>query len=226
MNTLPGLKTYLVAIAGLIYIALVKLGVWKPDAEIIAALGFAAVAFLRAGIAKLPSSTPAFALAAMLAFLVVSPATRAAETSTPAKSACADLPLYRTGEVSATAFATIATPDFKHYSEGYGVGVGYFYHVNFGVEGRITHEGFDLDRTLVSDAAVRFIARLPLGHLAPYTYLGAGYSFQGEGTHIDAGFGAEWRFTRRLGVFAEAGLLANFSGANRYAGAAGVRFTL
>ena len=225
MTTLPGLKTYLVVIIGLIYLACVKLGFWKPDMELIAGLGLAAVAFLRAGISKLPSANPAFALVAMLAFLLVPNTTPAAETSTPAKSACADLALYRAGEVSATAFATIATPDFKHYSEGYGVGVGYFYHLNFGVEGRITHEGFDLDRTLVSDAAVRFIARLPLGHLAPYTYLGAGYSFQGEGTHIDAGFGAEWRFTRRLGVFAEAVLLANFSGANRYAGAAGVRFT-
>ena len=54
MNTLPGLKTYLVVIVAIIYLAFVKLGVWKPDTEIIAALGFAAVAFLRAGIAKIP----------------------------------------------------------------------------------------------------------------------------------------------------------------------------
>lgn len=47
---LSGHRTYLVVIVALGYLAGVKLGYWPADQQIIAGLGFAAVAFLRAGI--------------------------------------------------------------------------------------------------------------------------------------------------------------------------------
>lgn len=52
LDTLSGKKTFLVVLVALGYIAGEKLGYWTTDKEIITALGFAAAAFLRAGIAK------------------------------------------------------------------------------------------------------------------------------------------------------------------------------
>lgn len=52
LQTLSGKKTFLIVIVALVYLAGEKLGYWACDKEIITALGFAAAAFLRAGIAK------------------------------------------------------------------------------------------------------------------------------------------------------------------------------
>lgn len=57
--TLPGFKTYLTVAVGIGYLVGVKAGFWRADTDLLAAIGLAAVAFLRAGIAKLPPSTPA-----------------------------------------------------------------------------------------------------------------------------------------------------------------------
>jgi hypothetical protein len=50
---LSGKKTYLVAIAGIIYAAGIKYGHWPNDSEIWASLGFTGLGTLRAAIAKL-----------------------------------------------------------------------------------------------------------------------------------------------------------------------------
>jgi hypothetical protein len=56
---MQGKRTYLTVAVALGYLAGVKLGFWPADPQIIAALGFSAVAFLRAGLANTqPPSTP------------------------------------------------------------------------------------------------------------------------------------------------------------------------
>lgn len=49
---MQGKRTYLTVAVALGYLAGVKLGFWTADPQIIAALGFSAVAFLRAGLSQ------------------------------------------------------------------------------------------------------------------------------------------------------------------------------
>ena len=55
---MTGKRTYLVVLIALGYLLGVKLGYWPPDQQIIAGLGFAAVAFLRAGISNQKQNQP------------------------------------------------------------------------------------------------------------------------------------------------------------------------
>lgn len=56
---LTGNRTYLIVLIAALYLGGIKLGYWPADAEIVAGLGFTAVAFLRAGINNnKPPTTP------------------------------------------------------------------------------------------------------------------------------------------------------------------------
>ena len=49
MEQIKGKRTYIIIGVGIAYLVGVKYGLWPADQELIAGLGFAAVAFLRAG---------------------------------------------------------------------------------------------------------------------------------------------------------------------------------
>lgn len=55
---LTGNRTYLIVLVAIGYLAGIKLGYWPVDEQIVAGLGFAAVAFLRAGISTTNKPTP------------------------------------------------------------------------------------------------------------------------------------------------------------------------
>ena len=133
--------------------------------------------------------------------------------------------LYRQGEFQIETFATALTADVKHFTGGYGIGVAYAYHQNWTIGARLTHTGFDVNKLLVEDIAVRLTARLPLSHgLAPYTYLGAGYNLARDRFQIKTGAGLEWRFTPHWGVFTEAGANLDFESRNSLEAAGGIRY--
>jgi hypothetical protein len=53
-----GNRTYLTVLIAALYLAGAKLGYWPADEQVVAGLGFLAVAFLRAGISATKPTTP------------------------------------------------------------------------------------------------------------------------------------------------------------------------
>ena len=134
---------------------------------------------------------------------------------------------YSKGELSVSPFATIRTPNFEDFTEGYGVGVSYAYHRHWLIEGRALHDGFDIDGQTIGDIGGRIVGRLPLsnGRTAPYIFTGAGWSFDRDTVRIETGVGLEQRFTQRFGAYAEFGHHADFQGGQSFLGSAGLRIT-
>lgn len=128
----------------------------------------------------------------------------------------------------ADTFLTARTGDFSEATYGYGVGVGYQFTKHWSVEARASHEDLDFNDVAVQDLSARLVARLPLGAVSPYTYIGAGHGLQepNRAWHIDSGLGIEWQmpFLKALSVFGEGGLRADLEGSNDFAFAAGVRW--
>lgn len=162
-----------------------------------------------------------------------------------ARSEDAPPQIFCAKEIQADVFASVLTSDFDQYQGGYGVGVSYFLTRHFGIGLQAQHStGFDFHDRILNDAALRGIARLPIGNtrFAPYMYVGVGYNFGARSTtawiqhgntlvqerrrsdlHFDTGLGAEYRFTKFIGVFAEGGAKPDFDGRNTFIGLAGLR---
>jgi hypothetical protein len=108
---------------------------------------------------------------------------------------------------------------------GAGVGLNHFVTRNF---------GFGLDAysentndEFVDNASANLIFRIPLDavHLAPYAYGGGGYQFEAtDRGFLQAGAGLEFRFTEKVGIFADARYVFTRDAANFGMGRAGVRF--
>lgn len=133
---------------------------------------------------------------------------------------------WKSKELQVEAFAVPNTDNFTEFDGGYGVGLSYFWHRNFGLNARIAHVGYDTKGVLAEDFSGAIVARLPIdkANAAPYLRLGSGYDTGLDNSYIDSGLGIEWRWTRNLAVFGEAQMRVNFSGDSRYLFPVGIRF--
>lgn len=123
---------------------------------------------------------------------------------------------YRAQETSLDIFGTgsVRQETINHLSGfryredvelGAGVGVNHFFTRHFGLGAEAYAE--DTDRHFIDKASASFIARLPLGAsgVAPYLYAGGGRQFDPIPLAFgQLGGGLEVRFTRQVGVFADA----------------------
>lgn len=126
---------------------------------------------------------------------------------------------YRQGEVTVDTFAThtyaMTSPGANLHTHdgtwGYGAGVTYFFHRNFGFEGEaVVLNGRSPSSTSVDDVSFSLIGRAPLGDsgLSPYVLVGAGRNINNGESFAHVGAGLEYRFTglpvvKGASVFAE-----------------------
>jgi hypothetical protein len=88
---------------------------------------------------------------------------------------------------------------------GLGLGGNYFFTRYLGLGGDAYTE--NTQHSFVDNASGNLIVRFPIdpAHLAPYVFGGAGYQFDPDGLVFgQAGAGLEFRFTRTIGLFADA----------------------
>lgn len=160
----------------------------------------------------------------LLAFLVLalSTALHAAPAAIPEK-------LFNGKEFSLDLYGTAslsnADRDPDHVRFGAGVGANYFFTrgLGFGLRGETDNAGHDF----VDRAKGRVLFRAPLwDRIAPYGFVEGGFDFERDDWSAGAGGGLEFRFTRNIGVFGEAGLeMDTEDGAGRMRGNAGLRIT-
>jgi hypothetical protein len=129
--------------------------------------------------------------------------------------------LYQPYDVSLEAFGigTVGEHTINHLSGdriirhghlGAGAGLEFFFNRYIGIEA----EGFSetTHNTFVNDAGGNVVFRLPIGQtgLAPYAFGGGGHEFYpvGNNNYADGGAGLEFRFTRNIGIFADARFVA------------------
>lgn len=88
---------------------------------------------------------------------------------------------------------------------GAGLGLSYFFNRNIGIGADAYTENWN--HSFVDNTSGNLIVRFPIDkiHLAPYIYGGGGYQFDPTGLWFaQAGAGVELRFTRQIGIFADA----------------------
>lgn len=121
---------------------------------------------------------------------------------------------YHANEFSADVFGYLRTRDFDNERTGVGLGLNYFYTVNWGLG--VEASAGDMSATFVESARLNLIYRIPINRSAIYLFAGAGADFcvppivssdesggEGEVFAFDFGAGAEHRFSEHLGVFAD-----------------------
>jgi hypothetical protein len=100
-------------------------------------------------------------------------------------------------------------PFTQPYSVNLDAGAQYFFTKYFGVEGNVPF--YSTKGTSVSEVRLGFLARLPIGRLAPYVGLGGDYNWSGDTfenvtrskfSYIGKA-GLEFRLFKPVGVFAE-----------------------
>jgi len=146
--------------------------------------------------------------------------------------------LYQAYDVSLEAFGmgTINEHTLYHLSGsriqrtghlGAGAGLEFFFNRYIGIEA----EGFSetTHNTFVNDAGGNLVFRWPIGDtgLAPYAFGGGGHEFYpvSDDNYGDGGLGLEYRFTRCIGVFADARFVATEHTGTYALGRLGVKFT-
>lgn len=121
----------------------------------------------------------------------------------------------------ADTFLSLRTPDFNEGTYGYGVGVGYQVNRYWGADVRLSHEGLDVEGSIIQDIGGRLVARMPFEALQPYTFLGGSFNLEHDIWHLQPGLGIA--FGKSVQFFAEAGLDADLKGRNGYLFGAGLR---
>lgn len=107
---------------------------------------------------------------------------------------------------------------------GAGVGLNYFFNRNIGLGADAYTE--NTAHSFVDNTSLNLIVRFPIdsAHIAPYIYGGAGRQFDpSELWFGQAGAGLEVRFTRQVGIFADARYVFTDETANFGVGRLGVR---
>lgn len=133
----------------------------------------------------------------------------------------------RVGHFYSDQFLTLHTADFESEEFGYGLGVGYQVNANWGADIRVTHEGLDVDGSLVQGIGCRLVARMPFKYLSPYGFLGGSFDLERDQWAIQPGAGIEVtpsKSLQRLALFVEGQLNADVDGHNTYSFASGVRW--
>jgi len=145
--------------------------------------------------------------------------------------------LYRAQELSFDFFGTgtlgeqtidhVSGDRIRHNGRlGAGIGANYFFCRYVGIGGDAYSEG--TSHSFVYSTSGNLILRLPIGEtgLAPYIFGGGGYQFDGvEQGFGQGGAGLEFRFTRNVGIFADARYVDADRSENYGVGRAGLRIS-
>lgn len=124
--------------------------------------------------------------------------------------------LFRAHETSLDLFGSVSVGQetINHISKdrvrdngriGGGIGVNHFFTRNLGIGGDAYTE--NAAHSFVDSASANLILRIPIDsiRLAPYAYGGGGYEFDSRELWFgQAGAGLELRFTKEVGIFADA----------------------
>lgn len=106
----------------------------------------------------------------------------------------------------------------------FGAGGAANYFVTRGLGFGVRAESDNAGHSFFDRVSGRILLRAPLwDRIAPYGYLDGGFDFENDIWGAGAGGGLEYRFTRHLGIFGEAGLGVDTEGAGRMRGTAGLR---
>lgn len=128
------------------------------------------------------------------------------------------LDLYGTGSLSN------ADRDADNIRFGAGVGVNYFFTRGLGIG--LRGESDNTGHSFVDRAKARGLFRAPLwDRLAPYGYVEGGFDFERDDWGAGAGGGLEFRLSKNVGFFGEAGLEVDTGGSGMMRGNAGLRIT-
>lgn len=113
---------------------------------------------------------------------------------------------FQAKELNVEAFGAIQAQNLTDNPDwGAGVGVSYFITRGFGFGVRAV--SYETRHSAIDQVEPRLIVRAPLwDRIAPYGYAAGTYSFEHGRWGAGAGGGLEYRFSPRIGVFAEAGL--------------------
>jgi len=135
---------------------------------------------------------------------------------------------FRKGEFNLDLYGTGSLKneqrDEKDIRFGVGVGGTYFFTKNFGLGLRA--ESDSAAHSLVDLALGRVTLRAPLSpSFAPYGFVQGGFLFERDRWQAGAGGGLEFRATKYIGVFGEAGLNVDTDGNGKMNGAVGVRLS-
>lgn len=133
---------------------------------------------------------------------------------------------YRAGEFNVDLYGTGALKNEQREASdlrfGVGLGATYFWTRNLGFGLRAESES--AGHSLVDLALGRVTVRAPLSNgLSPYGFVQGGFLFERDRWQAGAGGGLEFRFSKYLGTFGEAGLSVDTEGMGRMIGAVGVR---
>lgn len=134
--------------------------------------------------------------------------------------------LFRSGEfdisIGGTASIGTAQREAEAVVIGTQFGADYFVTKNLGLGARA--ELNDFGHSVIDRANGRVTLRAPLwDRVAPYAYAEGGYQFERERIFAGAGGGAELRFTKSVGAYAELGLETDTRGAGTGRAAAGIK---
>lgn len=214
-----GKKTYLTIAIAALYLLGAYFKFWPADEKIIAGLGFAALAFLRAGVSKGPLTS--FALLCALCVMPFAHAEEKGAAGVPpaglrnsGEDAGSTLPgkldekapdarLFRPNELSLDAGAYARTYDMGTFHQGSIVGGNWFIWRAAGVFAEARTESFA--HSIIDNVGGGLIARLPIDklHLAPQFALGTDFDLESDEFAIFGSVGVEVRFNERVGVVGE-----------------------
>lgn len=148
-----------------------------------------------------------------------------AETAA-AKSTVSYSQRYRAREFSIATYATLDLESVIGGDAQYGGGVGLDYFITRGLGLGLRAEAQDTRGGFIDQLGPRLTVRAPLwDKLAPYGYVQGTFNLDRDDWRVGTGAGIEYRFSKRLGVFAEAGAELDLDGGSRLKTAAGLRFS-
>lgn len=112
---------------------------------------------------------------------------------------------YREREFQIDTFYATTTPDFEQETGSAGIAANVFFTRNFGLGVSTALE--NMDGAFLDNVSLRAIYRVPIERTALYAYGGSTRLLKAEEWTIDLGVGAEHRFTKNAGPFAEIGMV-------------------
>lgn len=143
-----------------------------------------------------------------------------------AKSTVSYSQRYRAREFSIATYATLDLESVIGGDAQYGGGVGLDYFITRGLGLGLRAEAQDTKGGFIDQFGPRLTVRAPLwDRVAPYGYVQGIFNLDRDDWRVGTGAGVEWRFTKNLGAFAEAGAEMDLDGRSRLRTAAGLRLS-
>lgn len=130
---------------------------------------------------------------------------------------------YKSSEFSVDSFALVRTTTFNDERTGVGIGAQYYVNDNLGFRAEGITKSWG-GRSQVDEINWSVLYRLPVGKAAPYGLVGGDWDLEKRDFLVHVGLGAEYRFTKHVGIFTEARMNKGWNYSNPTAeGRAGLR---